>query len=80
MISAISTNSSSQILLASFTGSAAAGLNGPGTDIVEVGVTVVASGIGAATSDAAAASRSKPELAGEKIGIDGNTNGGAPEE
>ena len=78
MISAISTNSSSQIFFASFIGSTAAGLNGPGADMVEAGI--FPTGIGTATSDAAAASRSNPELAGEKIGIDGNTNGGAPDE
>ena len=33
--------------------------------------TVFPTGIGTATSDAAAASRSNPELAGEKIGIVG---------
>ena len=63
VMSAISINSKSRMRFTSFDGSVAVGLNGPGAEIVAVGVEGGRGGItGDDTVDAAAASRLSPEL------------------
>ena len=72
VMSAISINSKSRMHFISFDGSVAVGLNGPGAEIVAVGVGGGRGGItGDDTVDAAAASRLSPEVPpteGEKMG------------
>lgn len=71
VMSAISTNSRFKIRLTSFVGNAALGLNGPGAEMFVVGAGGGPNESPGATFDAAAASRSRPELPvteGEKIG------------
>ena len=68
-ISNILTNSRSRIFFTTFEGNVAAGLNGPAATGEGSCRVRVSGGLGGMVAEAAAASRSKPDDEGVKIGI-----------